>query len=179
MYYDGWFGDVFLASIFDRAGTSKNLWLSRKQTNICVENMAKHTIRLAQFQGDYACRDYYTCAWRGREVTLQYIKLNGCGIIEFGMTDIEMAVANKERNIEKLRIEMERVARIKSRPGRLAKEIKKAKDDVQSFEEELEGLEEELIHPIEGITRNDTLADIKKVKEALIQARFELAKWMN
>lgn len=38
-----WFYDTFLPSLLERAGTNKGMWLSRKQTAICIEKMEKHT----------------------------------------------------------------------------------------------------------------------------------------
>lgn len=32
-----WFYDTFLPSLLERAGTNKGMWLSRKQTAICIE----------------------------------------------------------------------------------------------------------------------------------------------
>lgn len=37
-----WFTEVFMRSIFERAGVGKNIWLSQKQTAVCVSNMEKH-----------------------------------------------------------------------------------------------------------------------------------------
>ena len=31
-----WFYDTFLPSLLERAGTNKGMWLSRKQTAICI-----------------------------------------------------------------------------------------------------------------------------------------------
>lgn len=78
-----WFYDTFLPSLLERAGTNKGMWLSRKQTAICIEKMEKHTTMVAQFQGDYYRHNYYTLEWSGRKVFLNYSKLNGCGQITF------------------------------------------------------------------------------------------------
>ena len=43
-----WFYDTFLPSLLERAGTNKGMWLSRKQTAICIEKMEKHTTMVAQ-----------------------------------------------------------------------------------------------------------------------------------
>ena len=53
-----WFYDTFLPSLLERAGTNKGMWLSRKQTAICIEKMEKHTTMVAQFQGDYYRHNY-------------------------------------------------------------------------------------------------------------------------
>lgn len=54
-----WFYDTFLPSLLERAGTNKGMWLSRKQTAICIEKMEKHTTMVAQFQGDYYRHNYH------------------------------------------------------------------------------------------------------------------------
>lgn len=59
-----WFYDTFLPSLLERAGTNKGMWLSRKQTAICIEKMEQHTTMVPQLQGDY-CRHNYM-GGRGR-----------------------------------------------------------------------------------------------------------------
>ena len=49
-----WFYDTFLPSLLERAGTNKGMWLSRKQTAICIEKMEQHTTMVPQLQGDIA-----------------------------------------------------------------------------------------------------------------------------
>ena len=96
-----WFYDTFLPSLLERAGTNKGMWLSRKQTAICIEKMEKHTTMVAQFQGDYYRHNYYTLEWSGRKVFLNYSKLNGCGQITFGFTPAEAEDAGRRHAEEK------------------------------------------------------------------------------
>lgn len=57
-----WFYDTFLPSLLERAGTNNGMWLSRKQTAICIKKMEKHTAMVPQFQGDYCRHNYYSYA---------------------------------------------------------------------------------------------------------------------
>lgn len=96
-----WFYDTFLPSLLERAGTNNGMWLSKRQTEICVEKMERHTTVVPQFQGDSYRHDYYTMMWNGRKVFLNYSKLNGCGQITFGFTPNEAEEATRRRAEEK------------------------------------------------------------------------------
>ena len=122
---NNWFNNVFLASLHDRAG-NKGLWLSRKQTQICVENMERHNRRIMDDGISYYNHLYYTCNWQGRAVNLDYSKLNGCGIITFGLTAEEQDAGRKASDAEQLKIKLDRIARNKEkRPERVAEMINK------------------------------------------------------
>lgn len=145
-----WFYDTFLPSLLERAGTNHAMWLTRKQTEICTRYMEKHTVRLAEFQGDYTSHDYYTVKWGERDVHLSYSKLNGCGTISFSFNKAELEAHQKEVEAEKERIEAERLERIKRNPERLQKAINKARaayeDAVRYLEENIEDeMDEECI----------------------------------
>lgn len=125
-----WFNDVFLPSIFRRAGTGKPLWLTQKQTAICTDNMTKNAASFSD--GVYSFRHYnYSCTWNGRKVILSYSKKNGCGTIEFGPNEEEQKAAAIEREEEKRRIELETVERAKRNPDRLKKRIEKLRHEEQ------------------------------------------------
>ena len=105
MRRNDWFYNTFIPYLFQRAGTGNGIWLSRKQTAICVENMEKHTARFQTLEsyGDFWSHNYYTATWNGRAVTLDYSKKNGCGIISFGASKEEqeaMRKENEERELE-------------------------------------------------------------------------------
>jgi hypothetical protein len=118
-----WFYDSFLPSLFERAGTEKGMWLSRKQTDVCTRYMEKHSVLHAQFQGDYTKHLYYTAKWGERDVHLSYSKLNGCGMISFSLNKAEREEGRRAAQEERERIERERIERIKRNPERLAKII--------------------------------------------------------
>lgn len=63
-----WFQETFLQSLFQRAGINKGLWLSQKQTAICVENMTRHSVRYLDEYGIGCSRLYFDCKWNGRDV---------------------------------------------------------------------------------------------------------------
>lgn len=127
-----WFNDVFLQSIFDRAGACNSLWLSKKQTAICVENMEKDTVSYSD--GVYTYRHLnFHCIWNGRKVTLSYSKKNSCGSIIFGLNEEEQKKHEQERKNEKIRIENERIERTKRNPERLEKQIKALKEQEKNL----------------------------------------------
>lgn len=127
-----WFNDVFLPSIFERCGACKSLWLSQKQTAVCVDNMQKRVC--TESDGVYTYRHYnFVCEWRGRSVVLSYSKKNGCGSISFGMSEEERKQAEKEREEEKKQLELKTIERAKKRPERLKKiieSLQKKQDDL-------------------------------------------------
>ena len=132
-----WFNETFHASLFERAGTCKTMWLTQKQTAICIDNMEKHVVRTLGFQGDSTKHLWFSCEWNGRNVRLNYSKLNKCGSIEFSFTEAELAVRKEEIKKGRERIENERIERIKRRPERLAKVIADIKKEIERFETEL------------------------------------------
>lgn len=80
-----WFEETFLQSIFNRAGVNRAMWLSRKQTAICTENMVP-----SSWKDNEGFRHIvYTTVYKGRKVTMQYSKKNGCGQIIFEATEEE------------------------------------------------------------------------------------------
>lgn len=150
-----WFVDIFMPSIFERAGVGKNIWLSQKQTAVCVSNMEKHVGTHYDEGGLRRCTHYYfTCEWCGRHVSMSYSKLNGCGSIIFGLNEEEQEKQKREREEEKKRLEIDSIERAKRNPERLAKRIASLKkqeelyimevsdkenssDDIQFFTEKL------------------------------------------
>ena len=153
-----WFYDTFLPSLFERAG-HKSMWLTKKQTGVCVQYMEKHTVTLNDYQGFSGKHLYYTCEWNGRKVTLQYSKLNGCGTITFSYNAEEVAEAEKERVRERERIESDRIARIKRNPERLEKEINRLMN-------ELARLEEDYKYDIEDGEEEYAKMDLDKIAKA-------------
>lgn len=132
-----WFTETFLPSLFRRAGANHTLWLTQKQTAVCVENMEKHVVRTLEFQGDSTSHLWFSCEWNGRTVRVNYSKLNKCGTIEFSFSAEELA-ANEEKNKkERERLEDERVERIKRHPERLAKVIFDFKKEIEVYEDKL------------------------------------------
>lgn len=127
-----WFNDVFLPSIFERCGSCKSLWLSQKQTAVCVDNMKKRVC--TESDGVYTYRHYnFVCEWSGRSVVLSYSKKNGCGSISFGMSEEERKQAEKEREEEKKQLELKTIERTKKRPERLKniiESLQKKQDDL-------------------------------------------------
>lgn len=132
-----WFAETFLPALFERAGTCKTMWLTQKQTAVCVENMEKHVVRTLEFQGDSTSHLWFSCEWNDRAVRLNYSKLNKCGTIEFSFSEAELAVHREEIKKDRERIENERIERIKRRPERLAKVIGDIKKEIDVYEEKL------------------------------------------
>lgn len=127
-----WFNDVFLQSLFERAGAGKSLWLSRKQTAVCINHMEKKTVSFSDGFGTYR-HDNYFYSWKGRQVILSYSKMNGCGSISFGMNKEEQENAAQERELERRQLELDSVERLKRHPERLEKRVKALKEQEESF----------------------------------------------
>ncbi len=173
-----WFYDTFLPSLLERAGTNKGMWLSRKQTAICVEKMERHTVMVQQFQGDYYRHDYYTLEWNGRHVSLNYSKMNGCGQITFGFTAAEAEESNRRYEEEK-RKEAEECRERKRKwtawarenaPDKLAQRIARHQANIADLREAVEDIQEDLREAEkEGVAEY-----IKIERDALERARKEL-----
>lgn len=176
-----WFYDTFLPSLLERAGTNKGMWLSRKQTAICIEKMEKHTTMVAQFQGDYYRHNYYTLEWSGRKVFLNYSKLNGCGQITFGFTPAEAEDAGRRHAEEKRQEAEERMERKRkwaawareNAPEKLEQRIRRYRAKIADLQEALEDILADLaesesegwIHGIE-CERNALQRTRKEIAEA-------------
>lgn len=131
-----WFNEIFMPSIFQRAGVGKSMWLSQKQTAICTENMKKETAVFSD--GIYTYKHLnYSCVWNGRKVNLSYSKKNGCGSIIFGLNDEEQKRQEDERKEEKKRLELDSIERAKRHPERLEKRIATLRAQEKIFLEEL------------------------------------------
>ena len=83
-----WFNDVFLLSLYERAGLNNSLWLTKKQTAVCCQYMTEKTVIVEERFAQYRHTNY-TYNWDGREVFLSYSKKNGCGTITFYPNDSE------------------------------------------------------------------------------------------
>lgn len=173
-----WFYDTFLPSLLERAGTNKGMWLSRKQTAICIEKMELHTVMVPQFQGDYCRHNYYTLEWNGRHISLNYSKMNGCGQITFGFTAAEAEESKRRHEEEKRQETAERMERKRkwavwareNAPEKLARRIARHQANIADLKEAVEDIQEDLIEAKkEGIAKY-----IKIEREALERARKEL-----
>lgn len=184
-----WFYDTFLPSLLERAGTNNGMWLSRKQTAICIEKMEKHTVMVAQFQGDYYRHDNYTLEWNGRKVFLNYSKLNGCGQITFGFTAAEAEEATRRRAEEKRQEDAERMERKRkwatwareNAPEKLEQRIQRYRTKIADLQEALKDILEDLaeseaegwIHGVE-CERNA----LERVKKEISEAEAMLAVYL-
>ena len=135
-----WFESTFLPSLFERAGTGKPMWLTRKQTAICTENMDLQAVRVENFAG-YGSHNNYFCEWNGRCVSLCYSKKNGCGTIQFGMNQPEQELAARESELSsKIRnneLMERRLSAAKRHPERYRKIYDDAVFGLQSAKEQL------------------------------------------
>lgn len=142
-----WFNDVFMPSIFERCGTGKNLWLSQKQTSICVENMEKETVCFSD--GVYTYKhNNYKFFWNGREVFLSYSKKNSCGSICFGLTKEEQEKQKENAKKERERIEIETAERTKRHPNHLKivlDKLEKEKEDCLFWLSQNDSTKEDII----------------------------------
>lgn len=169
---NSWFENAFLHSLFKRCdpgecGPTHNLWLTRNQTEVCIKYMERHEHRYdSDGYGTMYEHLSYTCRWRGRDVRLEFSKLNGCGCISFGMTDEEQEIRRQEIAAENLRIRLARIERTKRKPERLAKRIEVLTTKLQ-----------DLMNQWEDEKQSDPLyddADEKYYREAVDDIRWEL-----
>lgn len=129
-----WFDDTFLPSLFERFGRETR-WLTRKQTAICTRYMEQHTVMVGQL-GDRMRHHYYTREWRGRTVTLNYSKLNGCGTISFGSTEQERIELAERQEVEKRERELRSLRRLRDKyMDRFLKQLETARNTVQYWED--------------------------------------------
>jgi hypothetical protein len=105
--YGNWFNDVFLPSLFERAEPLKSIYLTQKQTAVCIRNMEYHCTK--DCNGSH---EWYTCTWRGRSVELSYSKKNQCGSIRFGRDAEEQEAADKKA-MEEQKAQKEELFQIK------------------------------------------------------------------
>lgn len=134
---NNWFNEVFMPSIFERAGAGNKKWLTVKQTAICTEYMERKSVTYdSDGYGTMYTHYNYVCTWDGRNVALWYSKKNKCGCIEFGYNEEELAVLKEKAEEERKRIKAEKVARIKSKPERLARKISKLTEEIKRWEEQ-------------------------------------------
>lgn len=132
-----WFAETFLPSLFERAGTNHTLWLTKKQTTVCVGNMVKHVTKTPEFQGCSTSHLWFSCEWNGRSVRLNYSKLNKCGTIEFSLSAEEIEVNKERKKRERERLENESVERIKRHPQTLKKTVDILEKEIEVYEEKL------------------------------------------
>jgi hypothetical protein len=133
-----WFEEAFLPSLFQRTGINSGLWLTQRQTAICAENMICHSVRDRDTFGDMCSRLYYDCRWNGREVMMQYSKLNGCGMISFGMDAAETQEQERKNQQERDSNEIKHLKR------RFERHPEKFFEDMQAVIEEIAETECEL-----------------------------------
>lgn len=172
-----WFNDVFMPSLFERA-KNNIMWLSVKQTQICVENFDScETVRVEAEYGYYR-RKIYRHTWQNRAVSLYYSKLNGCGQILFGFTPEEI----KQNRIENEKVSkinhIERLEHLKKRAlidkSEIAiehynKRIERLRKDLQSWEIELQ----------EDIEDGETVENIEFDKNKIAEIKEDLAILLN
>lgn len=129
---NNWFNNVFLPSLFERAGANNPIWLSQKQTAICCQNMEQHCSSMSD--GEFLYKKLWcSYRWQERDIILTYSKKNRCSTIEFSFNSEEREFHKKEHELEKQRIEKERVERIKRKPERLKKVLEDLRNKEQGF----------------------------------------------
>lgn len=175
-----WFEETFFPSLFQRTGACKSLWLTRRQTQVCVDNMERHTSRFTdRYTGEAGTHISYECDWQGRHVTLEYSKLNGCGAISFGLTAEEAAEAETAHRAERKHRDRERWRRMAAqRPDRFRKYLQEAEEEVRRLEEDLDDdrldLEEAEANGISE-ARDSIANSIRAGAERLAEAQARLA----
>lgn len=145
---NNWFYSTFLPSIFDRCkDRGKEMWLSQKQTAICVDNMELHQVSFqtaeAFYNGVRYTHNNYSCEWNGRKVHLSYSKKNGCGYISFGMDKAEQEAHLDRIEAEAKEAEARQIERRKRDPAKRAKMIEFHTMKINALRDQWEGEKEE------------------------------------
>ena len=132
-----WFKDTFLLSLYERAEQRK-INLTGKQVNVCIRYMEKHTGRRESLYKESGVTfTWYSINWNGRYTTLS-IYPNGCGCMEFSMTEEEQERAAEEEGRRKAEEHAARIERIKANPERLQKHLERLNKDLNHYNEELQ-----------------------------------------
>lgn len=157
-----WFEEVFLPSLFDKAGINHAMWLSRKQTAICTENM---TAESCMDELGYRHTSYKT-TYNGREVSMQYSKKNGCGQITFGATEEEVKESMQEYNKRRIeRVKNSAKVMLERRSERVPKRLA-----------ELQRLIDSVLFALEDETNPDLQSNLK---QTLAEYKAEYTVLMN
>lgn len=156
-----WFEEVFLPSLFDKAGINHAMWLSQKQTAICKENMT------AEFQMDALGRRhiFYKTTYNGREVLMQYGRKNGCGQIIFRETKAEAQKAMQEYRQKCIERAKKSAQRRLNHPERVPKRLA-----------ELQRLIDSVLFALEDETNPDLQSNLK---QTLAEYKAEYTVLMN
>ena len=143
-----WFSETFLPSIFARCESKGyEMWLSQKQTQICIDNMELHQVSFqtaeAFYNGVRYTHNNYSCEWNGRKVHLSYSKKNGCGYISFGMNKAEEEAHKAKIEEERQKAEAEQIERRKRDPEKRAKAIEFYRHKIEILQQQWEGEKED------------------------------------
>lgn len=143
-----WFDDVFMPSLFAKVGAGKTMWLSQRQTAVCVKNMDMHETKNDGYQGHSATHYWFSTTWDGRDVRVNYSKLNGCSTIEFGLNADERKM-NEAKSAEEKRSDNEadriRFSKMKEKhPERWSMLVESAKRNYEHAVKILEAEESDL-----------------------------------
>lgn len=132
-----WFTETFLLSLYERAEQRK-INLTGKQVNVCVRYMEGHTGHRESMYNQ-AGKDFrwYSIIWNGRYTTLS-IYPNGCGCMEFGLTEEEQERAAEEEDRRKAEERTARIEKIKANPERLQKHLERLNKNLNQYNEELQ-----------------------------------------
>ena len=128
-----WFDDVFLPSVFKRARATigEPLWLTRKQTAVCVQYMHRQTVYI-ESKTSSGYHDNYVYSWNGRTIELCYSSKNGCGSIVFYANESEQKQIAEESQKRRRQRDIESAKRLFRRdPGKWAAKVQKIKQDIE------------------------------------------------
>ena len=168
-----WFENVFLPSLFQRTG-HEPLFLTRSQTNVCCDHMERMT-QLVGGQYESYRHDYYVYVWNGRNVRLDYSKVNGCGQIRFGLNEDDLIdnmleVMKQEQAQEETRI-ANRIRWYKEGKEGIVKRMPGWINDLRNKVESLEWMIEDCIE------KGDDKAVIDRYEWQLMKIRNELERY--
>ena len=122
-----WFNDVFLPSLFERAGVNNALWITSKQRQVCLD----------YFRG-------YVYTWQNRIIKLYPCK-NGAAQIYFCCTEEEHKTFLAQHKIDERKKDLTRLQELKKRAEngnekafeRVKNEIARLKKLIQNFKQDI------------------------------------------
>lgn len=122
-----WFDDVFLTSLFERAGVDNAIWITNKQRQVCLDYFRN-----------------YVYIWQNRTIKLYPCK-NGAAQIYFCHTEKEYQTFLAQHKIDDRKKHLTRLQELKKRAEngnekafeRVKNEIARLKELIQNFKQDI------------------------------------------
>ena len=138
-----WFNN-FLQDLFNKCGVNNGLWLTQKQTEVCLRSGMNEVVVKRNNEETHS---NFVTYWNNRKVVLWYSKVSKTGKITFYNNDEELQELNQIRLTNQ---EIEEIERFKKHPQELEKRIQLELNRIEMYEEDVKMDIEEGINPDEN-----------------------------